>query len=103
MSEATLIWNLADNSPSYAYTPLLVLFEPDPPMPEDLEKIDPNKTPGVQDTALMIPCYKAAMLIGPTLAAATKIFPPSHIFVIANGEQYTLRPPEDPANLRVYR
>ncbi|KAL1302915.1 hypothetical protein AAFC00_003238 [Neodothiora populina] len=73
----------------YAYTPLLILFEKDPPMPEDLDKIDATKTPGVQDCALMIPCYKAATLIGPTLEAATKIFPPSHIFVIANGNSPT--------------
>lgn len=79
------------------------MFEPDPPMPEDLEKIDPTKTPGVNDTALMIPCYKAAMLIGPTLEAATKVFPPSHIFVIANGEQYTPLQSEDSANFRVHR
>jgi hypothetical protein len=70
--------------PSYAYSPLFVLFEPDPPMPE--EPIDPNKTANIADTALMIPCYKAATLIGATLEAATKVFPPSHIFVVANGE-----------------
>lgn len=52
-------------------------------MPE--EPIDATKTANVSDTALMIPCYKAANLIGPTLEAATKIFPPSHIFVVANG------------------
>jgi hypothetical protein len=67
----------------YAYSPLFVLFEPDPPMPE--EPIDPNKTANISDTALMIPCYKAATLIGATLESATKIFPPSHIFVVANG------------------
>jgi hypothetical protein len=69
---------------SYAYSPLFVLFEPDPPMPE--EPIDPNKTANIADTALMIPCYKAATLIGATLESAIKIFPPSHIFVVANGE-----------------
>ncbi|KAG9681107.1 glycosyltransferase family 2 protein, partial [Aureobasidium melanogenum] len=74
-------------SVAYAYSPLLVLFEPDPPMPE--EPIDATKTPNVSDTALMIPCYKAANLIGPTLEAATKIFPPSHIFVVANGNSPT--------------
>jgi hypothetical protein len=69
----------------YAWTPLLVFFEKDPPMPADVENIDPNRTPGVHNTALMIPCYKSAKIIGPTLEAALKIFPPSHIFVIANG------------------
>jgi hypothetical protein len=73
--------------PSYAYSPLFVLFEPDPPMPE--EPIDPTKTANIGDTALMIPCYKAATLIGPTLEAATKVFPPSHIFVVANGKSPT--------------
>ncbi|CAD0090379.1 unnamed protein product [Aureobasidium vineae] len=74
-------------SVAYAYSPLLVLFEPDPPMPE--EPIDATKTPNIADTALMIPCYKAATLIGPTLEAATKVFPPSHIFVVANGNSPT--------------
>jgi hypothetical protein len=73
----------------YAWTPLLVFFEKDPPMPTDLDNIDPNRTPGVHNTALMIPCYKSAKIIGPTLEAALKIFPPSHIFVIANGNSPT--------------
>jgi hypothetical protein len=37
----------------------------------------------------MIPCYKSAGLIANTLEAALKIFPPSHIFVIANGNSPT--------------
>ncbi|KAI5266814.1 hypothetical protein E4T47_08202 [Aureobasidium subglaciale] len=73
----------------YAYTPLLVFFEKDPPMPTDIANIDANRTPGVHNTALMIPCYKSAKIIGPTLKAALKIFPPSHIFVIANGNSPT--------------
>ncbi|KAI4843774.1 hypothetical protein E4T44_06565 [Aureobasidium sp. EXF-8845] len=73
----------------YAWTPLLVFFEKDPPMPADIDNIDPNRTPGVHNTALMIPCYKSAKIIGPTLEAALKIFPPSHIFVIANGNSPT--------------
>jgi hypothetical protein len=36
----------------------------------------------------MIPCYKAATLIGATLESAVKIFPPSHIFVVANGKPF---------------
>jgi hypothetical protein len=43
----------------------------------------------VQDTALLIPCYKSASLIASTLESALKIFPPSHIFVIANGNSAT--------------
>jgi hypothetical protein len=39
----------------------------------------------VQDTALLIPCYKSAGLIASTLESALKIFPPSQVFVIANG------------------
>ncbi|PSN68317.1 hypothetical protein BS50DRAFT_447926, partial [Corynespora cassiicola Philippines] len=66
----------------YAFAPLLVLFEKDPPEEITTEtKIQPN----VQDTALLIPCYKSAGLIAATLEAALKIFPPSHIFVLANG------------------
>jgi hypothetical protein len=37
----------------------------------------------------MIPCYKSAGLIANTLEAALKIFPASHIFVIANGNSDT--------------
>ena len=37
----------------------------------------------------MIPCYKSAGLIANTLEAALKIFPPSNIFVIANGNSPT--------------
>jgi hypothetical protein len=37
----------------------------------------------------MIPCYKSAGLIAATLEAALKVFPPSHIFVIANGNSPT--------------
>ncbi|CAE7014388.1 hypothetical protein CFE70_002512 [Pyrenophora teres f. teres 0-1] len=71
----------------YAYAPLLILFEKDPP-PADTSgetKIQSN----VADTCLMIPCYKSAGLIANTLEAALKIFPPSHIFVIANGNSPT--------------
>jgi hypothetical protein len=60
-----------------------VTFEKDPPAIEMTTetKVQPN----VQDTALLIPCYKSANLIAATLEAALQIFPPSHIFVIANG------------------
>lgn len=42
-----------------------------------------------KDTALIIPCYKSAQIIGPTLEAALKIFPAENIFVIANGNSQT--------------
>ncbi|KAF1924533.1 glycosyltransferase family 2 protein [Didymella exigua CBS 183.55] len=71
----------------YAFAPLLIVFENDPPPAEFTAetKIQDN----VKDTALLIPCYKSAQLIGATLEAALKIFPPSHIFVLANGNSPT--------------
>ncbi|KAJ8113731.1 hypothetical protein OPT61_g4207 [Boeremia exigua] len=45
--------------------------------------------PNVKETALLIPCYKSAGLIAATLEASLKIFPPSHIFVLANGNSPT--------------
>ncbi|GAB7344970.1 hypothetical protein MBLNU457_3399t1 [Dothideomycetes sp. NU457] len=73
----------------YAYGPLLVFFEKDPPMPDiaDIEK--GAGAPGTENTALLIPCYKSEKIIGPTLEAALKIFPASHIFVLANGNSPT--------------
>lgn len=41
------------------------------------------------DTAIIIPCYKSASIIEATLEAAKKVFPPEHIFVIANGNSPT--------------
>ncbi|KAI1857212.1 hypothetical protein JX265_005729 [Neoarthrinium moseri] len=70
----------------YAFAPLLILFEKEPPMEE---RLDRESIPGVHNTALLIPCYKSENIIGPTLEAALKIFPPSHIFVIANGNSET--------------
>ncbi|KAL1595472.1 hypothetical protein SLS59_008406 [Nothophoma quercina] len=71
----------------YAFAPLLIVFENDPPPAEFTAetKIQDN----VKDTALLIPCYKSANLIGATLEAALKIFPPSHIYVLANGNSPT--------------
>lgn len=71
------------NTPSLAFLPLCILFEKSPPPRPDS---NPSTLPGVSDTALLIPCYKSANLIGATLTAALKTFPPSHIFVIANGD-----------------
>ncbi|EMC96347.1 glycosyltransferase family 2 protein [Baudoinia panamericana UAMH 10762] len=73
----------------YAFPPLLMLFEKEPPMPEDLNNIDATKTPNVHNVALLIPCYKSAKIIGPTLEAALKIFPRDHIFIVANGNSPT--------------
>lgn len=74
----------------YAFTPLLILFEKDPPPTEDRPgDLENGGAPGTHDTALLIPCYKAAKIIGPTLECALKIFPASHIFVIANGNSPT--------------
>ncbi|KAJ4993639.1 hypothetical protein SVAN01_00693 [Stagonosporopsis vannaccii] len=71
----------------YAFAPLLIQFEKDPPPAEVTAE---NKMQNnVKDTALLIPCYKSAQLIGATLEAALKIFPPSHIFVLANGNSPT--------------
>ncbi|RAH82465.1 hypothetical protein BO86DRAFT_429428 [Aspergillus japonicus CBS 114.51] len=71
----------------YAFGPLLVSFEKDPPAV--LEKLEganlEHNRKTAQDTALLIPCYKSANIIGPTLEAALRIFPPQNIFVIANG------------------
>lgn len=55
----------------------------------DLEKGPPTTTPPMTDTALLIPCYKSASLIGATLQAALKVFPKEAIFVIANGNAPT--------------
>ncbi|QKX60961.1 uncharacterized protein TRUGW13939_08107 [Talaromyces rugulosus] len=77
----------------YAYLPLLILFEKDPPAPnavDDEIDVEANKLRDrVENTALMIPCYKSASIIGPTLEAALKIFPAQNIYVIANGNSAT--------------
>jgi hypothetical protein len=46
---------------------------------------DLRSIPGVEQTALLIPCYKSAGIIKATLEAALKVFPAKNIFVIANG------------------
>jgi hypothetical protein len=83
---------LTTSSSRYAFVPLFILFEKDPP------PATANVTPGYGsantaqdklDTALLIPCYKSANIIGATLEAALKVFPASHIFVIANGNSPT--------------
>ncbi|KAJ9665313.1 hypothetical protein H2201_004605 [Coniosporium apollinis] len=67
----------------YAFLPLLIFFEKDPPAALPLDD------PRVQETCLLIPCYKSASLIENTLKAALKIFPAKNIFVVANGNSPT--------------
>ncbi|EON63981.1 hypothetical protein W97_03211 [Coniosporium apollinis CBS 100218] len=67
----------------YAFLPLLIFFEKDPPAALPLDD------PRVQETCLLIPCYKSAALIENTLKAALKIFPAKNIFVVANGNSPT--------------
>ncbi|KAF7121772.1 hypothetical protein CNMCM5793_009325 [Aspergillus hiratsukae] len=67
----------------YSYTPLLTTFEDDSPGPDFFQQR--RIIPAPTDTALLIPCYKSAAIIGRTLEAALQIFPASHIYVIANG------------------
>ncbi|KAJ5994946.1 hypothetical protein N7481_001923 [Penicillium waksmanii] len=74
----------------YAFLPLLILFDKDPPPKEMTENFDlEQNSSNVKSTALLIPCYKSAEIIGPTLKAALEIFPPGNIFVIANGNSET--------------
>ena len=66
---------------SYAYLPLLVLFEKEPPLhppPDDTGRAEQGRA---NDTALIIPCYKSESLIAATLEAALKTFPAQNIFV----------------------
>ncbi|KAL8728680.1 MAG: hypothetical protein Q9166_005244 [cf. Caloplaca sp. 2 TL-2023] len=70
----------------YAYTPLLINFEPTAPPPDAVEAGESGSAKSsCSDTALIIPCYKSEGLIGNTLEGALKIFPKESIFVIANG------------------
>ncbi|KUI56639.1 hypothetical protein VP1G_04025 [Cytospora mali] len=73
----------------YAFGPLLILFEKEPPIIEHPDGFDRKSLPGVENTALLIPCYKSANIVGATIEAALQVFPPSHIFVIANGNSPT--------------
>ncbi|KAJ6155655.1 hypothetical protein N7470_006221, partial [Penicillium chermesinum] len=75
----------------YAFCPLLILFEKDPPPADTIgNDIDVEQNLSkAKTTALIIPCYKSAQIIGPTLEAALKIFPAENIFVIANGNSET--------------
>ncbi|OJJ45120.1 hypothetical protein ASPZODRAFT_134543 [Penicilliopsis zonata CBS 506.65] len=68
----------------YAFSPLLIAFEPAPS-----RYIADAERHSVENTALLIPCYKSEAILGPTLEAARRIFPADHIFVIANGNSAT--------------
>ncbi|KAI9147567.1 hypothetical protein HJFPF1_12593 [Paramyrothecium foliicola] len=72
----------------YAFTPLFILFEKDPP-PAEPRFSSTTNTHTISNTALLIPCYKSANIIGATLQAALEVFPPSHVFVVANGNSST--------------
>jgi hypothetical protein len=66
----------------YAFLPFFTLFEPE-------AVALPLEDPLVQQTCLLIPCYKSAGLIENTLKAALRVFPARNIFVIANGNSAT--------------
>ncbi|KAL8868234.1 MAG: hypothetical protein Q9174_005122, partial [Haloplaca sp. 1 TL-2023] len=73
----------------YAYLPLLIMFEEEPPLKPPSESSDQAESGNANDTALLIPCYKSEKLIAATLEAALKVFPAQNIFVIANGNSPT--------------
>jgi glycosyltransferase involved in cell wall biosynthesis len=72
---------------SYTYTPLLTVFEDDAPGPEyySQRSIDPRAL----NTALLIPTYRSAPILGQTLEAALKVFPAQNIYIVANGNSST--------------
>ncbi|CCG84703.1 protein of unknown function [Taphrina deformans PYCC 5710] len=49
------------------------------------QEVDPVENRDASETALIIPAYKAAGLLGATIEHALKIFTKSQIFIIANG------------------
>lgn len=49
------------------------------------QEVDPVESRDSSEVALIIPAYKAAGLLGPTIEHALKIFKKSQIFIIANG------------------
>ncbi|KAL8767056.1 MAG: hypothetical protein Q9209_006350 [Squamulea sp. 1 TL-2023] len=72
----------------YAYLPLLMSFEKEPPEQPPGSPIRTEKGQA-NDAALLIPCYKSEKLIGATLEAALKVFSTQNIFVVANGNSPT--------------
>jgi hypothetical protein len=76
----------------FSFTPLLVLFEDPPASPEFYRQRNIRPAPTTTTTAtcaLIIPAYRSAPIIGRTLDNALQIFPPSQIFVVANGNSST--------------
>jgi hypothetical protein len=72
----------------YAWAPLLVTFEREPPIDEEVSTDNSNSS--ANDTALIVPCYKSERLVGTTIQAALKAgFSASSIFIIANGNSLT--------------
>ncbi|KAL4799205.1 glycosyltransferase like family 2-domain-containing protein [Aspergillus venezuelensis] len=71
----------------FSFTPLLLPFEDAPPPLEFYRQrnIAPAPTKNSSTCALVIPAYRSAPIIGRTLDNALQIFPPSHVFVVANG------------------
>ena len=65
----------------YAYLPLLLPFEKTAPERNGFVADARSDSGRVNDTALLIPCYKSESLIAATLEAALKIFPAESIFV----------------------
>jgi len=43
---------------SYAYAPLLILFDKEPPMPDEQGLAEGGPCPEATDTALLIPCVR---------------------------------------------
>ncbi|KAL8642740.1 MAG: hypothetical protein Q9226_008474, partial [Calogaya cf. arnoldii] len=73
----------------YAYLPLLMPFEKEPPEHPPPSSLDQTEKGSANDCALLIPCYKSEKLIAATLEAALKVFPAQNIFVVANGNSPT--------------
>ncbi|KAL4860975.1 hypothetical protein BDV12DRAFT_191392 [Aspergillus spectabilis] len=71
----------------YAYIPLLITFEPDSPEPEYYAQR--NIESRALNTALLIPTYRSAPILGRTLEAALKVFPAQNVYIVANGNSST--------------
>ncbi|KAK5943302.1 hypothetical protein PMZ80_004309 [Knufia obscura] len=81
-----------DEKPHFPPAPFIRCFGSPMPSdaPADAEKQpEPQKHDAAIETALLIPCYKSAKLLPATLDAATRVFPATSIFVLANGNSPT--------------
>ena len=72
---------------SYAYLPLLLPFEKSAPERNSFVTAARGDFGRVNDTALLIPCYKSEKLIAATLEAALKVFPAESIFVCNSSDR----------------